>query len=130
MSAVTGDLTVGVGFGTGDYVAANATTDATAARLAADIDDVSVMTAGAKYVSGDITFNVGASAGDGKDEVLGQNVTGAEDSSDVLGASVDYAIASGVTGTVGYRSQDSGDDGSSANTFSGSSWYVGATVSF
>ena len=71
---------------------------------------------GAKYVSGDITFNVGA--------------TSAEDSVDVIGASVDYAIATGVTGTVGYRNQDSNDEGASAAAFSGSSWYVGATVSF
>jgi hypothetical protein len=85
---------------------------------------------GAKYVSGDITFNVGATSGDAKDEVLGTNATSAEDSVDVIGASVDYVIASGVTGTVGYRNQDSNNDGVSDNAFSGSSWYVGATVSF
>jgi len=117
-TVVTGDLTVGAGFMDGDWVSENNQMQGSYAAV------------GAKYVSGDITFNVGASAGDGKDEVLGQNVTGAEDSSDVLGASVDYVIASGVTGTVGYKSQDSEDDGSAAKTFSGSSWYVGATVSF
>jgi hypothetical protein len=114
----TGDLTVGAGFMDGDWVAENNQMQGSFASV------------GAKYVSGDITFNVGLTSGDAKDEALGTNATGSEDSVDVVGASVDYAIASGVTGTVGYRNQDSEDDGSSANTFSGSSWYVGATVSF
>ncbi len=114
----TGDLTVGAGFMDGDWVEENNQMQGSFASV------------GAKYVSGDITFNVGATTGDAKDEALGTVATSSEDSVDVVGASVDYAIATGVTGTVGYRSQDSGDDGSTANTFSGSSWYVGATVSF
>jgi hypothetical protein len=117
-TVVTGDLTVGAGFMDGDWVAENNQMQGSYSAV------------GAKYVSGDITFNVGASAGNAKDEEIGGLATSSEDSVDVVGASVDYAIASGVTGTVGYRSQDSGDDGSSATTFSGSSWYVGATVSF
>jgi len=114
----TGDLTVGAGFMDGDWVEENNQMQGSFASV------------GAKYVSGDITFNVGATSGDAKDEVLGTNATSAEDSVDVIGASVDYVIASGVTGTVGYRNQDSNDEGSSAAAFSGSSWYVGATVSF
>ena len=114
----TGDLTVGAGFMDGDWVAENNQMQGSFASV------------GAKYVSGDITFNVGATSGDAKDEALGTSATSAEDSVDVIGASVDYVIASGVTGTVGYRNQDSNDEGSSAAAFSGSSWYVGATVSF
>ena len=114
----TGDLTVGAGFMDGDWVAENNQMQGSFASV------------GAKYVSGDITFNVGATSGDAKDETLGTNATSGEDSVDVVGASVDYVIASGVTGTVGYRSQDSGDEATTAQTFSGSSWYVGATVSF
>ena len=114
----TGDLTVGAGFMDGDWVAENNQMQGSFASV------------GAKYVSGDITFNVGATSGDAKDEAFGVVATSAEDSVDVIGASVDYVIASGVTGTVGYRSQDSGDEATTAQTFSGSSWYVGATVSF
>jgi len=117
-TVVTGDLTVGAGFADGDWLGENNQMQG------------SYMAAGAKYVSGDITFNVGMSAGDAIDEAIGVNASSSEDSVDILGASVDYVIASGVTGTVGYRSQDVKDEGTSANTFSGSSWYVGATISF
>ena len=114
----TGDLTVGAGFMDGDWVEENNQMQGSFASV------------GAKYVSGDITFNVGATSGDAKDEVLGTTASSTADSVDVIGASVDYVIASGVTGTVGYRNQDSNDEGASAAAFSGSSWYVGATVSF
>jgi hypothetical protein len=117
-TVVTGDLTVGAGFSDGDWVAENNQMQGSYAAV------------GAKYVSGDITFSVGASAGDAKDEALGTQATSSEDSVDTIQASVDYTIASGVTGTVGYRNQDSGDEGTGAVTFSGSSWYVGATISF
>jgi len=130
ISAVTGDLTVGVGFGTGDYVASNATTDATAARLAADIDDVSVMTAGAKYVSGDMTFAVGIVDGEATDTALGAAASGAADSYNSASASVDYVVAPGVTATLGYTDVDTEDEGVAQSANSGTSWYVGATVSF
>jgi len=117
-TVVTGDLTVGAGFLDGDWLADNEQMNG------------SYATAGVKYVSGDITFNVGASSGDAVDEVLGAVATSSEDSVDKVGASVDYVIASGVTGTVGYRSEDAKNDGTASPTHSGSSWYVGATVSF
>ncbi len=117
-TVATGDLTVGAGFMDGDWVAENNQMQGSFASV------------GAKYVSGDITFNVGATSGDAKDEAIGTNAASAGDSVDVIGASIDYVIASGVTGTAGYRNQDSSDEGTSVNTFSGSSWYVGATVSF
>jgi len=117
-TVVTGDLTVGAGYADGDWVAEN------------DQMQGSFASAGAKYVSGDITFNIGISAGDAIDEVLGASATSSEDSVDKVSASVDYVIASGVTGTVAYRTEDAKDEGTSSNTHSGSSWYVGATVSF
>jgi hypothetical protein len=85
---------------------------------------------GAKYVSGDITFNVGISDGDAVDEVLGTGASSGEDSSESVGASVDYVIASGVTGTVGFSNQQRRDENKDVQSASGSSWYVGATVSF
>jgi hypothetical protein len=117
-TVATGDLTVGAGYADGDWVSENNQTSG------------SYLAAGAKYVSGDITFNIGLSSGDGTDEALGTSGSTAEDSVDKVSASVDYVIASGVTGTVGYRTEDVKDEGSSDNSHSGSSWYVGATISF
>jgi len=117
-TVVTGDLTVGAGYMDGDWLTHDEQVNG------------SFVSVGAKYVSGDITFNVGGTAGDGIDENMGVASTSSEDSVDVIGASVDYVIASGVTGTVGYRSQDSSQEGTTSQTHSGSSWYVGATVSF
>jgi len=117
-TVVTGDLTVGAGYMDGDYLADNE-------QMSGSYTSI-----GAKYVSGDITFNVGMTAADAKDESIGAAATSAEDSMDTVGASVDYVIASGVTGTVGYKNQDSKNEGVDAATHSGSSWYVGATVSF
>jgi len=117
-TVATGDLTVGAGYMSGDWLADNEQMSG------------SYMSAGAKYVSGDITFNVGMSSGDASDESIGVSGTSVEDSVDKVGASVDYVIASGVTGTVGYRTEDVKDEGADDQSHSGSSWYVGATVSF
>jgi len=117
-TVATGDLTVGAGFMDGDWISENNQNQGSFASI------------GAKYVSGDITFNVGMTTGDAVDEAIGADATSKEDSVDVVGASVDYVIASGVTGTAGYRSQDSKNEAVSSQTHSGSSWYVGATVSF
>jgi len=117
-TVATGDLTVGAGYSDGDWV--------TEVRQMQG----SYVSAGAKYVSGDITFNIGMSTGDAVDETIGAVASSSEDSKDKVSASVDYVIASGVTGTVGYRSEESKDEGTASKTHSGSSWYVGATVSF
>jgi len=117
-TVVTGDLTVGAGYMDGDWIGENKQMSGSYTAL------------GAKYVSGDITFNIGMSSADAIDESFGVAATSAEDSNDVVGASVDYVIASGVTGTVGFRNNDSKSDGADVTTASGSSWYVGATVSF
>jgi len=117
-TVVTGDLTVGAGYADGDWLGSDEQVQG------------SFASAGAKYVSGDITFNIGMSSGDAIDEALGTAATSSEDSVDKVGASVDYVIASGVTGTIGYRSEDAKDEGTDDTSHSGSSWYVGATVSF
>jgi len=117
-TVVTGDLTVGAGYMDGDWLAEN------------DQINGSFTSVGAKYVSGDITFNVGMTPGDAKDENIGVASTSNEDSIDKVGASVDYVVASGVTATVGYTNADSKDEGTDGQAFSGSAWYVGATVSF
>jgi hypothetical protein len=46
-----------------------------------------------------------------------------------MSGSVTYAVASGVSAVVGYLTEDHNNDGSTATT-GGSSWYVGATMSF
>jgi len=117
-TVVTGDLTVGAGYMDGDWLSE------------ARQNTGSFSSVGAKYVSGDITFNVGMTAADAKDEALGTAATSIEDSYDTVGASVDYVIASGVTGTVGFTNAESRDEGIDINSASGSSWYIGALVSF
>jgi len=118
-TAVTGDLTVGVGFGNGSGVDGNTT----------EIDSAQIMTAGASYVSGDMTFAVGMVDSEAKDGAEGANGT-LTDTLESLSASVDYAVASGVTATVGYTDVSAGNEGSSVAGNSGSAWYIGANISF
>jgi hypothetical protein len=122
ISAVTGDLTVAVGFADGDDL--GATTAGTPDREI----DAEVMKAGVKYVSGDLTFNVGIASGEAKDGAFGSPGT-TEDSKDVTSASVSYAVASGVTAILGYTTVDSANEGANDDT-DGSAWYIGANMSF
>jgi len=123
VSAVTGDLTVGVAYGDGDTFRPNA-----AGNDANEQTDGSVMVAGIKYVTGDITLAVGVTAGEGKDSDFGSTST-TDDSHDSTSASVTYAVASGVSAVIGYTTVDQNNDGASS-TDGGSAWYVGATMSF
>jgi len=124
VSAVTGDLTVAVGFADGDSIEAQAT----AGTLNTEVDG-EVVKAGVKYVTGDLTFNVGVTAGSGQDShTFGQAGT-TDDSYDKTSASVSYAVASGVTAYLGYSDVDSANDGINDDT-DGSSWYIGANMSF
>ena len=122
VSAVTGDLTVALGFADGDDI--GATTAGTPDR---EIDG-EVVKAGVKYVTGDLTFNVGVTAGEGQDGAFGSPGT-TEDSYDKTSASVSYAVASGVTAILGYSNVDSANEGVS-DTTDGSAWYIGANMSF
>jgi len=119
LSAVTGDLTVAVGFADGNKVG---TGIKGAKEMSAD-----VVKAGIKYVSGDLTFNVGIASGDSKDNTIG-SISGSDDSKDVTSASVSYAVASGVTAILGYTSVEASDEGASSTD--GSAWYIGANMAF
>ena len=119
ISAVTGDLTVAVGFADGSVAGA---TDNGSDEYTGE-----VVKAGVKYVSGDLTFNVGIAQGDADDTTIGGSY-GADDSQDVTSASVSYAVASGVTAILGYTTTDSSDEG--LTTDDGSAWYIGANMAF
>jgi hypothetical protein len=119
VSAVTGDLTVAVGFADGDTTSGDQNTNEVAGE---------VVKAGVKYVTGDLTFNVGVANGTSKDGGIGTPGT-TEDSKDVTSASISYAVASGVTAILGYTDVDSADEGTN-DTTDGSAWYIGANMSF
>jgi len=119
ISAVTGDLTVAVGFADGDKVAGDSTTVEV---------DAEVVKAGVKYVTGDLTFNVGLASGSANDGTFGTAGT-TEDSQDVTSASVSYAVAAGVTAILGYTDVDSANEGAN-DTTDGSAWYIGANMAF
>jgi len=123
VSAVTGDLTIGVGYGDGDTFVANDATASTNRQV-----DGSVLKAGVSYVTGDITLALGMASGEAKDGNFGTAGT-TDDSSDSTSASVTYAVASGVSAVLGYTTVDQSDEGSSSTT-GGSAWYVGAAMSF
>ena len=118
ISAVTGDLTVAVGFADGDSVEQTNTAQ----------NDGEYVAAGAKYVSGDLTFNVGFASGTSKDSTTAGTAGTTDDSEDTTSASVSYAVASGVTAILGYSSKDAEDNGAASTD--GSAWYIGANMSF
>jgi len=122
VSAVTGDLTIGVGYGDGDTFVSS-----TAAGSNIEVDG-SVMKAGVKYVTGDVTLALGVASGEAKDGAFGSAGT-TDDSSDSTSASVTYAVASGVSAVLGYTTVDRSNEGVST-TLGGNAWYVGATMSF
>ena len=123
LSAVTGDLTIGIGYGDGDSIE----DEENGASAVSQIDG-SVMKAGASYVTGDITLALGVTSGEAKDGAFGTPGS-TDDSSDSTSASVTYAVASGVSAVLGYTQVDTSNEGSSS-TDGGSAWYVGATMSF
>ncbi|MDA0968237.1 MAG: porin [Proteobacteria bacterium] len=123
VSAVTGDLTVGVGYADGDTFVS---TDDSAANTEVD---GSVVKAGIKYVTGDITLALGVTAGEAKDSTTFGTADTIDDSNDSTSASITYAVASGVSAVLGYTTVDRSNDGVSS-TDDGSAWYVGATMSF
>jgi hypothetical protein len=123
ISAVTGDLTVGIGFGDGDSFA-----DEDGGNTS-QIDG-SVTKAGISYVTGDITLAIGVTSGEAKDSLTVGTAGTTDDSHDATSASVTYAVASGVSAVLGYTTVDQNDEGSSDESSGGSAWYVGATMSF
>jgi hypothetical protein len=118
-TAVTGDLTIGAGYGSGSAVDAGAE----------EVDGASILTVGASYVSGDMTLSVGMLDSEAKDGAAGADGTNTDTLEKVSG-SIDYAVAAGVTATVGYTDVSAQNEGSSVPGNSGSSWYIGANISF
>jgi hypothetical protein len=124
IAAVTGDLTVGVGYASGAYLKGNGVVDE-------QVTGVSATTAGVKYISGDITFNLGYASGEGTDSRLGVAATDASgDTYTQTAASVAYKIVDGVTATIGYSDRSRSTENTATPTNSGTSWYIGADVSF
>ena len=122
VSFVTGDLTAAAAYGSGDTVRTGATNPVQKDSEATEV--------GVKYVSGDMTFSVGYLTSSSTDEGFGTAGTSSEDAKTQTSASIAYVIASGVTGTVGYRDQEGSNEASVVTTDSGSSWYIGANISF
>jgi len=125
ISAVTGDLTVGIGWASGSEIATHTSTTQNS-----EVDGAEIVTAGAKYVSGDITFTVSYADGEAKDIATMGSAGSGVDSYEKTAASVAYTVATGVTATVGYSNESRADEGAATKDQSGSAWYVGATVSF
>jgi len=124
-SAVTGDLTIAAGYANGDLVSAGGTV----ATAEYEVNDNTVTSVGAKYVTGDVTLSLGYTSGAGKDSTTLGTAGTTEDAKDTLAAGISYAVASGVTANIGYKDVESQVDGSS-ETSGGTSWYIGANMSF
>jgi len=122
VSAVTGNLTIAAGYANGDKI--KNTPDVA-------IFDNSVSKVGVKYVSGDVTLSAGFSSAEGDDSASNALTTasGSNDTKDETMLGISYAVASGVTANLGWKDIDATNDGSN-DTTGGSSWYVGATMSF
>jgi len=123
LSAVTGDLTVAAGYANGDKVADSSTNNES------EVNDNTVTKVGAKYVAGDITLSIGYTSGAGKASTTIGTAGSTEDAKDTLAAGISYAVASGVTANIGYVDVESQVAGSS-ETSGGTSWYIGANMSF
>jgi len=122
ISAVTGNLTLGAGYSNGEGTAAKANTDM-------EIDSVSWVEAGAKYVTGDMTMTISGGTGKANDAAIGSQGAQTDETTNVS-ASIAYTIADGVSATLGYTDVENSDESTNVTGNSGSSWYVGATVSF
>jgi len=120
ISAVTGDLTVAAAYGSGDTVGTTTTPTQ---------NDMDATEMGVSYVSGDMTFKVGYLTSSGTDNTYG-GTAAEKDEKQQTSASIDYVIAGGVTGTIGYKDQEGKNEGSVTTASSGSSWYIGANISF
>ena len=123
ISAVTGDLTVAIGFADGDSIESKV---ASTPNTEVDGD---IVKAGVKYVTGDLTFNVGITSSEAQDSETFGTAGTTNDAYDKTSASVSYAVASGVTAILGYSDIESQNEGS-ADTTDGSAWYIGANMSF
>jgi len=122
-SAVTGDLTVAAGYANGDKVR----NPGASSEIA--LFDATTTKVGVKYVAGDVTLSAGFTSGEVDDNATITAASGSQDTKDVTELGISYAVASGVTANLGWSDIDAQDNGSN-DTSGGSSWYVGATMSF
>jgi hypothetical protein len=129
LSAVTGSLTIGVGYGDGDGVHDEGNGVTAADNTASAQVDGNVFRAGISYVTGDLTLALGTVNGEAKDSTTMGTAGTSDDAHDEVNASVTYAVASGVSAIIGYTTVDQQDEGV-ADQSGGSAWYVGATMSF
>ena len=127
--AVTGDLTIGLGYGSGDSFDDDGGIGTANDSAANTQIDGEVVKAGISYVTGDLTLAIGTVSGEAKDSTTLGTAGTTDDSHDATSASVTYAVASGVSAVVGYTTVDQNNEGT-ASTDGGSAWYVGATMSF
>jgi len=118
-SAVTGDLTVAAAYANGDKIIP------TGEKA---IYDNTVTKVGVKYVAGDITLSAGMTSAEGDDGTL-TTAGGSNDSQDITELGISYAVAAGVTANLGWKDIDAKNEGV-ADATGGSSWYVGAVMSF
>jgi len=125
LSAVTGDLTVAAGYANGDLVSAGKT----GATGEYEVNDNTVTKMGASYVAGDITLSLGYTTGAGKASTTVGTAGTTEDAIDTMSIGIAYAVASGVTANIGYKDIDSQTLGTQ-ETSGGTSWYIGANMSF
>jgi len=130
VSAVNGNLTIGAGFASGDTNSVATTTTDSNTGIGYTVKGAEVTKAGASYVSGDMTFAIGYVSGTGNDGNTDTAATGSDDKYQKTAASIDYVVASGVTATVGFSDEVREDDGAAATAVSGTSWYIGANLSF
>jgi len=120
VSAEVNNLTVAAGYANGDKVRSTpeiALFDATTTKL------------GVKYVTGDITLSAGFTSAEVDDNGTITAASGDTDTKDVTEFGIAYVVADGVTANLGWSDIDAQNDGSN-DTTGGSSWYVGATMSF
>jgi len=122
-SAVTGDLTVAAGYADGDHVR----NPSASSEIA--IFNNSVSKIGVKYVAGDVTLSAGFTSAEGDDNAVITAAGGSNDTKDETMLGVSYAVASGVTANLGWKDIDAQAEGAN-DTSGGSSWYIGATMSF
>jgi len=122
-SAVTGGLTVAAGYADGDKVRNPTATTEMA------IFNNSVSKIGVKYVTGDVTLSAGFVSAEGDDNATITAAGGTNDTKDETMLGVSYAVASGVTANLGWKDIDAQNEGAN-DTTGGSSWYIGAAMSF
>jgi hypothetical protein len=121
ISAVTNNLTVAAGYADGDKV--KQTTGEW------ELMDATVTKVGVSYVADKLTLSAGVTSGEGKDSDTHGTKGTTSDSQDITEAGVSYALASGVTANFGYKDISSQDEGKNDNT-GGTTWYIGANMSF